>query len=283
VIHGNAARIAEQLIANPQIRKVSFTGSTEVGRVLGQICGRHIKRFTAELGGHAPVILHEDTDTDSAATLLAAAKFFNAGQSCMAPTRFFVHRGIVGDFADALTAKVAAIQVGNGRAPGTTMGALINQRAVENMSGFVKDAVACGAELRFGGTCLDDPGSFFAPSVLMNVPMQARIMTEEPYGPLAPITAYDDVNEAVAAANGLPYGLCAYVFGRDTERAGRTAGAIEAGLVGINTLNVGGPMVPFGGVKESGLGREGGRHGLLEHFTTKTYSTVEATAQEKSQ
>lgn len=278
VIHGNSARIAEVLIAKPQIRKVSFTGSTEVGRVLGEICGRHIKRFTAELGGHAPVILHEDTDIDSASSLLAAAKFFNAGQSCMAPTRFFVHRAIIDDFADAFTAKVAEIQVGDGLAPGTKMGALINQRAVGDMAGFVEDAVAQGADLRYGGTRLDDAGSFFAPSVLMNVPMQARIMSEEPYGPLAPIAAFDHVDEAVTAANSLPYGLCAYVFGRDQARATRTASAIEAGLVGINTLNVGGPMVPFGGVKDSGLGREGGRHGLLEHYTTKTYSTVEATA-----
>ena len=277
VIHGNSAEIARTLIAAPEIRKVSFTGSTEVGRELGGICGRHIKRFTAELGGHAPVILHEDADVDAAAAMLVAGKFFNAGQSCMAPTRFFVHRSITGAFAEAFAARVAGIVVGPGLEAGTTMGAMINRRAVDDMAGFVADATAKGAELRFGGDRPAGAGSFFAPTVLMDVPPSARIMTEEPYGPLAPIAPYDRLDEAIAAANALPYGLCAYVFGRDAARNARTARALEAGLVGINTLNVGGPMVPFGGVKDSGLGREGGRHGLLEHYVTKTCSTVDAT------
>lgn len=274
VVHGNSDAIARFLVAAPEIRKVSFTGSTEVGRILGALCGHHIKRFTAELGGHAPVVICPDADVEQAAATLAGGKFFNAGQSCMAPTRFLVHGSIVDTFTEAFTAHVARIKVGNGLDEGNGMGALVNARAVTSMGEFVSDACSHGVQVTTGGDRLVGEGAFFQPTVLANVPLAAKVMNDEPYGPIAAITAYEAQEEAVRISNSLPYGLCAYVFGRDLKRAEAVAAEIEAGLVGINTLNVGGSMVPFGGVKDSGLGREGSRYGLHDHLVTKTITRM---------
>jgi len=274
IVHGNSDAIARFLIAAPEIRKVSFTGSTEVGRILGALCGHHIKRFTAELGGHAPVVICPDADVEQAATILAGGKFFNAGQSCMAPTRFLVHGAIVDAFTEAFTAEVARIKVGNGLDEGNGMGALVNSRAVTAMGEFVADTRSHGGQVTTGGERPAGEGAFFQPTVLANVPLAARVMNDEPYGPIAAITAYESQEEAVRISNSLPFGLCAYVFGRDLKRAEDIAAEIEAGLVGINTLNVGGSMVPFGGVKDSGLGREGSRYGLHEHLVTKTITRM---------
>lgn len=274
VVHGDPDAIARFLIAAPQIRKVSFTGSTEVGRTLGALCGHHVKRFTAELGGHAPVVICPDVDVDEVARTLVAGKFFNAGQSCMAPTRFLAHRSVAGAFTEAFAAHAAAIRVGNGLDEQNGMGAMINMRAVSTMGEFVAEARDRGARLAAGGGRPADEGAFFEPTVLADVPLAARVMNDEPYGPIAAITPYDEREEAVRISNGLPYGLCAYVFGRDPSCTQAIAAELEAGLVGINTLNVGGPMVPFGGVKDSGLGREGSRHGLHEHLVTKTVTRM---------
>jgi len=272
VIHGNADKIAQYLIPRREVRKVSFTGSTETGRQLGSLCGYHIKKFTAELGGHAPVIITPDADCDSAAKMLAQGKFFNAGQSCMVPTRFLVHQSCLASFRENFVAYVAKIRVGNGLEEEHDMGAIINKNALRSMRHFVEDACGHGAKLLHGGDVLGETGSFFAPTILDQVSPRAKIMNEEPYGPLAALTAYDTRQEAIDITNALPFGLCAYIFGSDHNDIQKMAAEIEAGLVGINTLNVGGPMVPFGGVKDSGLGREGSRYGLYESMVSKTVS-----------
>lgn len=273
VIHGNSGPIAETLIAAPQIRKVSFTGSTEVGRVLGALCGHHIKRFTAELGGHAPVIVLRDADLDRVIPIIAGGKFFNAGQSCMAPTRFFVQSDIAEAFTEAFAARAVTIQVGNGLEAGMQMGTVINDRAVASMQDFVNDAVTLGARVLTGGARVGTEGSFFAPTVLADVPAGARIMQDEPYGPLAPIASFTTIDQAVFRANETPFGLCAYVFGHDPRALRQLTDDLEVGLIGINTLNIGGPSVPFGGVKDSGIGREGSHYGLLEHMSLKAVTS----------
>jgi len=274
VIHGDADKIAQYLIARAEIRKVSFTGSTQTGRQLGALCGYHIKKFTAELGGHAPVVIAPDADCDSAAKMLAQGKFFNAGQSCMAPTRFLVHHSCLDSFRESFVSHVTKIRVGNGLEETHDMGAMINKKALQTMRHFVEEACESGAKLLCGGDILDGGGSFFAPTILDHVPLQAKIMHEEPYGPLAALTSYDTIDEAIDIANALPFGLCAYIFGKNPNYTSKLAAEIEAGLIGINTLNVGGPMVPFGGVKDSGLGREGARYGLYESMVSKTISQI---------
>lgn len=273
IVHGNSARIAEALIAAPQIRKVSFTGSTEVGRSLGALCGHQIKRFTAELGGHAPVILLRDADLARAVSILVKGKFINAGQSCMAPTRFFVHADRIAEFSEAFAEKAGAIKVGDGMDTAHGMGTVINGAAVKAMQSFVDDAVRHGSKVLTGGSRLGTEGCFYAPTVLTDVPATARIMQDEPYGPLAPIACYDTIDEAVARANETAFGLCGYVFGQDPPALRQLTEQLELGVLGINTLNVGGPMVPFGGVKDSGIGREGSRHGLLEHMALKAVTS----------
>ncbi|MGE0500783.1 MAG: NAD-dependent succinate-semialdehyde dehydrogenase [Rhizobiaceae bacterium] len=274
VIHGNSSVIAKHLIAAPEVRKVSFTGSTDVGRILGALCGHYIKKFTAELGGHAPVIVCADADVDHAVDALVPSKYLNAGQSCMAPTRFLVHRSIARDFTDALSSAAAKITVGDGMDEANVMGAMINEDAVTSMGDLVEDAVACGARVTAGGKRLTSRGAFFAPTVLADVPREARVMNIEPYGPIAAIASFDEPAAAIGIANGLPYGLCAYVFGGSTAQTRTIATELEAGLVGINTVNIAGPMVPFGGVKDSGLGREGSHYGLHDHLLTKTVTRM---------
>lgn len=273
VVHGNSGKIAQYFIAAPQIRKVSFTGSTEVGRILGALCGQHIKRFTAELGGHAPVILLRDANIEKIMPTLAGGKFFNAGQSCMAPTRFFVPVEMAEKFTESFAARASALKTGDGLESANAMGTVINASAVASMQTFVDDAVAQGARVVAGGKRHGTEGCFYAPTVLANVPASARLMCEEPYGPIAPIAAYNTIDEVVARANETPFGLCGYVFGHEAPALKQLSDELEVGLLGINSLQVGGAMVPFGGVKDSGIGREGSRYGLLEHMVLKAITS----------
>lgn len=272
VISGKSSLVSETLIASPVIRKVSFTGSTDIGKMLAKIAGAHMKKVTMELGGHAPVIVCEDVDIDDVINTIVPAKFSNAGQSCMAATRLFVHDEIYESFVESFTAKTVALRVGSGEDAGVDMGPLTSDRRLPVMENLVADAVACGAMVTTGGKRIDRLGYFFEPTVLSEVPASAVIMQEEPFGPLIAIARFTKINDVIDRANNTAYGLAAYVFSHDIARAQRIAGALDAGLVGINTTNIAGPTVPFGGVRDSGIGREGAMEGVLESMTTKAIS-----------
>lgn len=269
LVCGNPARVSELLIGAPEIRKASFTGSVPVGKLLAVQCARRVKRFTAELGGHAPVLVLPQTDVPTAAALSVAAKFRNAGQICTSPTRFFVHESIATSFIDAFAAGASALEVGNGLEPGTAMGPLSNARRLAEVEALVNDAVERGARLVCGGRRLERAGHFHAPTLLVDVPAEARIMREEPFGPVAIVNRWSRLDDAVDAANGLPYGLAAYLFTRDLGLAHRVAARLEAGMVGVNQFGISQPETPFGGVKESGLGSESGSEGLAAYLDTK--------------
>ncbi|MDR2239075.1 MAG: NAD-dependent succinate-semialdehyde dehydrogenase [Zoogloeaceae bacterium] len=272
LVCGDPAQVSTHLIAHPAIRKVSFTGSIPVGKQLGALCAGGVKRYTAELGGHAPVLVLGDADAAQTAKLSVAAKYRNAGQVCASPTRFFVHRALFQPFVAAFVAGARALRVGDGLTPETEMGPLIHARRLAQMEALVADALACGATLACGGQRLPGPGFFFAPTVLTDVPDTARVLREEPFGPIAIINAYDDHDDALARANALPYGLAAYLFTRDLALAHTLAARIEAGMVGVNHFGVSQPETPFGGVKESGYGSESGAEGLAAYLDTKLTS-----------
>lgn len=272
VISGPSGLISETLIASPVIRKISFTGSTEIGKDLARLAGAHMKKVTMELGGHAPVIICDDVDVERTAQMIVGARFSNAGQSCMAPTRLYVQERVYDAFAAAFAHGAKALRVGNGLEEGVEMGPLASARRIPFMESLVEDALGKGAALMTGGQAVSGPGYFFEPTVLKDVPQGARIMSEEPFGPVTPIVPFSDMEAVLEAANSTPYGLAAYVFTRDLERARLASARLEAGLVGVNSMNVAGPSTPFGGVKDSGVGREGAREGLLECMVTKTIS-----------
>jgi len=274
VISGPSSMVSETLIASPVIRKVSFTGSTEVGKALATKAGAHMKKLTMELGGHAPVIIFDDVDVEKIVSMIVPTRYSNAGQSCTAATRFFVHDTIYDTFVTAFTKKAAGLQVGNGLDDGVDMGPLTSKRRISVMERLVADAVRCGSNVTTGGNHLDRRGYFFEPTVLSEVPDRAAIMSEEPFGPISPIAHFSDIDDVIARANGTPYGLASYVFSHDRAKVDYVTSALEAGLVGVNSLNVAGPTVPFGGVKDSGIGREGAMEGVLECMTTKTISTA---------
>jgi succinate-semialdehyde dehydrogenase/glutarate-semialdehyde dehydrogenase len=269
LVFGVPAEISEYLIPHPTIRKVTFTGSTAVGKHLAALAGQHMKRITMELGGHAPAIVFEDADVDKAVKLLSGAKFRNAGQVCVAPTRFLVHETIYERFVDGFVAAAKAVKVGDGLDKDTQMGPLANPRRVDAMQGFVADAVAKGANLRTGGARIGNKGNFFEPTVLTDVPMAARIMSEEPFGPIAPIARFREFDEVVQEANRLPYGLAAYAYTRSAQTAGAIGAAFESGMVSINHHGLALPEVPFGGVKDSGFGSEGGSEAIESYLNTK--------------
>ncbi|MCL4185243.1 MAG: aldehyde dehydrogenase family protein, partial [Burkholderiaceae bacterium] len=227
------------------------------------------KRYTAELGGHAPVLVLGDVDTQAAAAASVAAKYRNAGQICTSPTRFHVHESVFDAFVEAFAAGASALRVGDGRAPGTAMGPLASARRLAEVDALVRDALGHGARLVCGGHRLDRPGHFYAPTLLADVPPAARIMREEPFGPVAIANRWQALDEAIAAANGLPYGLAAYLFTSDLGLAHRVAARLEAGMVGVNQFGISQPETPFGGVKESGQGSESGSEGLAAYFDTK--------------
>jgi succinate-semialdehyde dehydrogenase/glutarate-semialdehyde dehydrogenase len=276
VVFGVPAEVSEHLVRSPVIRKVSLTGSIPVGKTLARLAAEGLKVVTLELGGHAPVIIDGDVDPDPAADLAVAAKFRNAGQICIAPTRFLVHQAIADRFVARFTERAAAIKVGDGLAPATQMGPLANARRVEAMERLVDDAVSCGARLRTGGERVGNIGNFYAPTVLTDVPDRARIMQEEPFGPVAPINTYASLDEAITRANALPYGLAAYAFTRSADHAARLGAELEVGLVGLNSFIIAQPEVPFGGVKDSGYGRESGSEGLEAFLVEKTITQLVA-------
>lgn len=268
VVHGVPAEVSEHLIASPIPKKVSLTGSTPVGKLLQRLAADTMKRCTMELGGHAPVLVFADADIPNAVKRLVAAKFRNAGQVCTSPTRFFVAREIYEPFLAAFTERAKAITVGDG-ARGAQMGPMISERRREAIAALVEDAVAKGARLRLGGQALPGPGWFYAPTVLADVPETARLMREEPFGPIAAFLPFDTEGEVIARANALPWGLAAYVFSQNPGTIARAGAALDAGVVGVNHTAVHEAETPFGGVNESGYGAESGIEGLDAYLRTK--------------
>ena len=272
LVYGNPAEISSYLIPHPVIRKVSFTGSTVVGKQLAALAGQHMKRVTMELGGHAPVIIAEDADLELAVKSSGAAKFRNAGQVCISPTRFLVHESVRNDFAAALARHAQSLKVGDGLAEGTQMGPLANPRRVVAMTSLLEDAVQRGATVVAGGVRLGEQGNFFAPTVITDVPLDARVFNDEPFGPVAAIRGFNTLEEAIAEANRLPYGLAAYAFTRSLKNAHLLSQRVEAGMLWINQPALPLPEMPFGGVKDSGYGSEGGPEALEPYLNSRAVS-----------
>ena len=269
VVFGVPAEISGQLIASPVIRKITFTGSIAVGKQLGVLAAQVMKPTTMELGGHAPVIVFGDADLDRAVRMLAAGKYRNAGQICIAPTRFYVHDSIHDAFVEKFAEVASQLKLGNGLDLATTMGPLANPRRVAAMHDMIADATASGARVVTGGNVADGAGNFWQPTVLADVPNDARIMNVEPFGPVAVTQRFASFDDAVAQANRLPYGLAAYAWTGSARTAADIGDAIEAGMIGINFVGLTGPETPFGGVKESGHGSEGGIEGLEAYLVHK--------------
>jgi succinate-semialdehyde dehydrogenase/glutarate-semialdehyde dehydrogenase len=274
LVFGVPAEVSEYLIPHPIIRKVTFTGSTAVGKHLAALAGQHMKRTTMELGGHAPAIVFEDADVELAVKVLAPSKFRNAGQVCVSPTRFLVHESLYETFVDKFTAYAKQLKVGDGLDKDTRMGPLAHARRVDAMETFVADAVQKGAKLRAGGKRIGNKGFFYEPTVLTDVPREARIMNEEPFGPLAPIAPFKDYKSVVEEANRLPYGLAAYAYTRSAKTAAAIGHDFESGMVSINHHGLALPEVPFGGVKDSGYGSEGGAEAIEGYLNTKFITQV---------
>jgi succinate-semialdehyde dehydrogenase/glutarate-semialdehyde dehydrogenase len=272
LVYGVPAEISEYLIPHPTIRKISFTGSTPVGKQLAALAGLHMKRATMELGGHAPAIIFEDADLDAATKVLATAKFRNAGQVCVAPTRFLVQERVFDAFVDKVVGFARAIKVGDGLDPATTMGPLANGRRLHAMDSLIADAVQHGATIATGGHRIGNKGYFFEPTVLTNPSREARAMNEEPFGPLALITPFTDFYEAAEEANRLPFGLAAYAFTKSAKTASAIASVVESGMITINHTGLALPETPFGGIKDSGYGSEGGIEGMDAYLVTKFVS-----------
>ena len=274
LVYGVPAEISEYLIPHPVIRKITFTGSTAVGKQLAALAGLHMKRTTMELGGHAPAIVFDDCDVDRAAKLLAGAKFRNAGQVCISPTRFLVQEKVYDRFVDVFTQAAKALKVGNGLEEGVTMGPLANARRVAAMERIVADAVEKGAKLVTGGKRIGDKGFFFEPTVLTQVPADARILHDEPFGPVAPIVSFKTFDDVVAEANRLPYGLASYAYTSSLKTAAAIGAAVESGMMSINHHGLGMPEIPFGGVKDSGYGSEGGSEAIESYLNFKVVSQM---------
>jgi succinate-semialdehyde dehydrogenase/glutarate-semialdehyde dehydrogenase len=272
LVFGNPAEISEHLIPQPSIRLITFTGSIPVGKRLTEMAGRHMKPVIMELGGHGPVIVCDDADPVATATACAVGKSRNAGQVCVAPTRFYVHESICKRFEEAFVERAAKIKVGDGLDPSTQMGPLANPRRLEAMETLMADAKARGARVVAGGSRIGNQGYFFPLTVLADVPEDARAMREEPFGPLALINPVRSLDEAIEKSNALPYGLAAYAFTKSSENADRLADSIEVGNLSINHLVSSVAETPFGGVKDSGYGREGGIEGLQCYTVTKNVS-----------
>jgi succinate-semialdehyde dehydrogenase/glutarate-semialdehyde dehydrogenase len=269
LVYGVPAQISNYLIPHPTIKKVTFTGSTPVGKQLAALAGSHMKRATMELGGHAPALVFDDADIDLAARVLVGAKFRNAGQVCVSPTRILVQRGVFEAFAEKFVGLTHEIKVGNGLEQGTTMGPVANDRRIPALQALVKDAVDAGATLRAGGKPIEGPGYFFAPTVLSGLTTHMRIMNDEPFGPVALLVPFDTVEEAVVESNRVPFGLASYAFTTSMKTAQILSNRIEAGMLSINHLGIGLPEVPFGGIKDSGYGSEGGTEAIEAYLNTK--------------
>lgn len=269
IITGDAKEIGAVLCASPVVTKLSFTGSTEVGRILMRQCADTVKKLSLELGGNAPFIVFDDADIDAAVDGALASKFRNAGQTCVCANRLFVQDAVFDVFSSKLAAKVAQLQVGSGMQEGVTQGPLIDQAAVDKVKSHVADAVQKGAKLIQGGEPHALGGLFFEPTVLADVSTDALIFKEETFGPVAPLFRFKTDDEVIAMANNTEFGLASYFFSRDVGRIWRVAEALEYGMVGVNTGAISNEVAPFGGVKQSGLGREGSHHGIDEYLEMK--------------
>ena len=274
LVYGTPSEISEYLIPHPIIRKVTFTGSTAVGKQLAALAGKYMKRSTMELGGHAPVIVAEDADIDLAVKAAGAAKFRNAGQVCISPTRFLVHKKILPDFTQAFVAYTESMKLGDGLADGTTVGPLANARRVAAMKQVVADARANGATVLTGGETVGEVGNFFQPTILGDVSLQASVFNDEPFGPIAAIRGVDSLEEAITEANRLSYGLAAYAFTKSFKNIQLITDEVQTGMIWVNQPAMATAEMPFGGVKDSGYGSEGGTEAMEAYLNTKAVSVL---------
>lgn len=272
LVFGKPAHVSDYLIRSPVIRKVSFTGSTAVGRQLGALAASHLKLTTMELGGHAPFIVCADADVEAAAALACALKFRNAGQVCASPSRFYVHDDVFDLFSLRFTELAVQLKVGDGFDPSSQMGPLANARRLMMVQELIADARDLGATVLTGGNRIGGTGNFFEPTLLADVPEQARLLNEEPFGPVAPLLRFNDLDSVIAQANSLDYGLAAFAFTRSLKTATELGNRLQAGMVSINHFGLALPETPFGGIKASGHGSEGGTEGLDAYLTTKFIS-----------
>ena len=272
LVYGVPAEISEYLIPHPAIRKISFTGSVPVGKHLAALAATHMKRATMELGGHAPVLVFDDADVDSATKIMVGSKFRNAGQVCISPTRFFVHEKVYDKFVGDFIAAAKNLKVGDGLDPTSTMGPLANPRRINAMESIIADAQEKGGKVQTGGKRIGNQGNFFEPTVLTDVPENARILNEEPFGPVAVMLRFKDTDEVLGRANKLPFGLASYAFTKNAHTATKVADALDSGMVTINHLGLATPESPFGGIKDSGYGHEGGIEGLQVYLQAKFVS-----------
>ncbi len=269
VVTGAAAEIAEELTSNPVVRKISFTGSTEIGRQIMEKCAHDIKKVSLELGGNAPFIVFDDADLDAAVEGALASKFRNAGQTCVCANRLYVHDKVYDAFVDKLTSAVGALKIGDGFTKGVTLGPLIDGKAVAKVREHIEDALAKGAKVVQGGGAHTQGANFFEPTILVDVPDSARVAKEETFGPLAPVFRFFDDAEVIAKANDTEFGLAAYFYTANLSRVFRLGEALEYGIVGVNTGIISSEAAPFGGVKASGVGREGSKYGLEDYLEIK--------------
>jgi succinate-semialdehyde dehydrogenase / glutarate-semialdehyde dehydrogenase len=274
LVFGVPSEVSQYLIPSQVIRKVSFTGSVSVGKHLAALAGMHMKRATMELGGHSPVLVFDDVDVEAVAALLVGGKFRNAGQVCIAPTRIYVHRKVHDRFVDRFVSLADSIQVGDGLEPKSEMGPLANQRRVAAMESMLDDVVEKGAKIAAGGKRIGNQGNFFQPTVVLSPPRDSRLMREEPFGPVALIIPFDDADQALSAANSLPFGLASYAFTHDSRISAKVANALDHGMVSINHFGLQACETPFGGVKDSGYGHEGGIEGLNAYMSVKFVSRL---------
>src|SRR5262245_56749602 len=272
LVFGVPSDVSEHLLAKDAVRKISFTGSIPVGKHLAALAAKGMKRTTRELGGHSPVVVFADADAEKAADTIAAFKYRNAGQVCISPTRFYVQEPVYKKFLNRFSEYAKAIRLGDGLESGVTMGPMANARRIDAMDSFVGDAKSHGAKIVSGGKRHGNQGFFYEPTIVTDVPDDAKVMRDEPFGPIAPIVTFKTFDEVVERANSLPYGLAAYAFTSSNATAAAIGEAIESGMVGVNSVVVSTPETPFGGVRESGNGSEGGIEGLGAYFNTKFIS-----------
>jgi succinate-semialdehyde dehydrogenase/glutarate-semialdehyde dehydrogenase len=272
LVFGVPANISEHLIVKPDVRKISFTGSIPVGKHLAGLAAMGMKRATMELGGHSPVVVFADADPEKSADTIAAYKYRNAGQVCISPTRFYVQEPVYSRFLARFTEYAKSLKLGDGLEKGVTMGPLANARRIDAMDKFVNDANDRGGKIVTGGKRRGNQGYFYEPTVITDLPDDSMLMTQEPFGPLAPVVAFKTFDEVVERANSLPFGLAAYAFTGSAHTANLIGDALQSGMVGVNSINISTPETPFGGVKESGYGSEGGIEGLQAYLNTKFIS-----------
>src|SRR5476651_1747024 len=270
LVFGVPANVSEHLIPSNIVRKVSFTGSIPVGKHLAALTGKHMKRATMELGGHSPVVVFADADAEKAADTIAAFKYRNAGQVCISPTRFYVQEASYSKFVARFTEYAKSLKMGDGLEKGITLGPLANARRLDAMESFVNDAKARGGKIQTGGSRHGNQGYFFEPTVITDIPDDSKIMTEEPFGPVAPIVTFKTFDEVVERANSLEFGLAAYTFTSSPKTATAIGDALQSGMVGVNSVAISTPETPFGGIKDSGYGHEGGIEGL-EVYTVRKF------------